>query len=115
MKIYHFDKIFSEFIRKRDADCFEMVVCITCGKRLHWQSADCGHYIGRRNMATRFDPINCNAQCRECNSKDNKQLYREKLIEKYSLHEVEELEQRSKKHKKWTEWELKEHIKNTTQ
>ena len=29
---------------------------------------DCGHYIKRQYLATRFDEKNCNIQCKHCNA-----------------------------------------------
>lgn len=61
------DNIFSIFIRTRDADEFGFINCITCFKRMHWKDVDCGHYISRAYIATRFDEQNCHAQCKSCN------------------------------------------------
>ena len=102
------DKAFSDYIRKRDSNEYGRVCCITCGHFINTEDSECGHYIGRRNKAVRFDEVNCNAQCHECNSKDDKKLYREMLISKYGLDEVEALEQRAVKHKHWTQWEIDE-------
>lgn len=61
------DRVFSEYVRRRDADSVGFVTCISCGRRVRWEDADCGHFIPRANMALRFDEQNCNAQCRSCN------------------------------------------------
>jgi len=88
------DRVFSEYIRRRDADSNGFVRCISCGKILSWQESDCGHFINRKHNATRYDEINCNAQCRSCNRFDegNMQGYRKGLIAKYGLKAVENLE-----------------------
>ena len=39
------DKVFSGFIRLRDADDRGYVSCITCGSIHFWKDIDCGHYI----------------------------------------------------------------------
>lgn len=62
------DALFSEVIRLRDADSDGMVSCITCGDRHHWTDVDCGHYVKRGNMATRWNLKNSAGQCRLCNS-----------------------------------------------
>lgn len=79
------DTIFSEFIRLRDTDKNGTFTCISCGKRLPYKQADCGHYINRKHMSTRYSEKNCNAQCRSCNRFDegNIQGYRRGLIAKY--------------------------------
>ena len=61
------DSVFSEYIRRRDADKDGFVRCISCGRRIRWEEADCGHFVPRANIALRFDEQNCNAQCRTCN------------------------------------------------
>lgn len=39
------DRIFSEYIRRRDADKDGFVRCISCGRRIRWEDADCGHLV----------------------------------------------------------------------
>ena len=63
-----FDAVFSKFIRLRDSDEQGVGFCITCGKPKIWKYADCGHYIKRQHMATRYDEKNCNLQCKGCNA-----------------------------------------------
>lgn len=89
------DRVFSEYIRKRDTKN-GYFVCISCGRRLPYEQADCGHYINRRHLATRWDEENCNAQCRKCNRFDegNIQGYRRGLIRKIGEQNVTLLESR---------------------
>lgn len=79
------DTVFAMFIRLRDAMPNGMFRCISCGRLLPFDQSDCGHYINRQHMATRFNEKNCNAQCRKCNRFDegNIQGYRRGLIAKY--------------------------------
>ena len=60
-------KVFSVYIRLRDADNNGIVTCITTGKRMHWKDADAGHFIGRRHLATKFHEQNVHAQSRGSN------------------------------------------------
>ena len=60
------DKEFSLFIRLRDAMLNGYFKCISCGQIKPFEQADNGHYINRQHMSTRFDEMNCNAQCRHC-------------------------------------------------
>lgn len=64
-KIRPADKLFSEYIRKRDKDCRYRVKCFGHQdfKELH-----CSHYHGRRKESVRFDPENCDAACRACHA-----------------------------------------------
>lgn len=79
------DKVFSEYIRLRDTREDGTFTCISCNRILPYDQADCGHYINRKHMSTRFSEKNCNAQCRSCNRFDegNIQGYRRGLIAKY--------------------------------
>ena len=88
------DRIFSEYIRRRDSDANGYIKCISCVKIINWRDSDCGHYINRKHNSTRYDELNCNAQCRSCNRFDegNIQGYRRGLIIKYGLEKVEMLE-----------------------
>ncbi len=59
--------IFSKYIRLRDStDGYFR--CITCGKYCDTKyGGDAGHFITRDAKSTKFDEINCNAQCIQCN------------------------------------------------
>lgn len=71
------DKIFSEYIRYRDADqeaedkdgnWVPAITCITCKKVVAVKQAHCGHFIQRGCKLTRFDEQNANGQCPYCNT-----------------------------------------------
>ena len=87
-------RLFSEFIRKRDADDFGVAKCISCNLQREWKYLGCGHYISRGNKRVKFDERNNNAQCKGCNAfkQGAAQEYRIGLIEKIGLDEVEDLE-----------------------
>lgn len=61
------DRIFSEYIRKRDANKKGICKCITCQREFKWNDIDAGHFISRKEMATRWDEQNVAAQCKHCN------------------------------------------------
>jgi hypothetical protein len=79
------DRIFSKYIRLRDADENGYCRCISCNKVFHWKDGDAGHYINRKHMSVRWDEINVHAQCRACNRFDegNSVGYTQGLIKKY--------------------------------
>ncbi len=79
------DRIFSEFIRLRDADDNGYCRCISCGKIVYWKDCDAGHYVNRKHMSLRYDEKNVNAQCRACNRFDEGNMigYNHGLVEKY--------------------------------
>lgn len=56
------DRWFSQWIRLRDSDEQGFIVCVTSGKRMWWKDSDCGHYISRAKMSTRYDERNAHAQ-----------------------------------------------------
>lgn len=60
-------KVFSVWVRMRDADENGYITCITSGRRVHWKEADAGHFISRKHLATKFDEQNVNAQSRHDN------------------------------------------------
>lgn len=72
-------KIFSVYIRLRDADKNGIITCITTGKRMHWKEADAGHFISRRHQTTKYHEQNVNAQSRGSNRFHSGEQY------KYSL------------------------------
>lgn len=56
------DAIFSKYIRLKYADSNGFVSCFTSGVKLKWTEAQCGHFISRKNLATRWLPENCRPQ-----------------------------------------------------
>ena len=58
------DKVFSEYIRRRNG---EMAMCVTCGKIAHWKEMQAGHFMSRRHRATRWHEDNVQTQCVKCN------------------------------------------------
>lgn len=57
------DRVFSEYIRRRDADEGGTVSCVTCGRLMFWRDSQCGHYIKRQHRSVRWDERNAGAQC----------------------------------------------------
>ena len=76
------DAIFSKYKRLSEADEEGMVICITCGKRLHYKEAHNGHFVPRQVLVTRFNEINTSPQCCGCNTyKDGEQYKYGKAID----------------------------------
>lgn len=99
MDLKKLDTVFSKFIRLRVADDLGYCECFTCGDRQHWKEMDCGHYISRGNLITRFSDVNCQVQCKKCNQllSGNIQIFRRNLLSKYGHEIVLELERESKR------------------
>ena len=108
------DRVFSQFIRLRDMMKGGVFKCISCGRILPIEQADCGHYINRQHMSTRFSEINCNAQCRSCNRFDegNMSGYRAGLVAKYGEARVCLLESQKYEVRKYTDFEYDVLIKH---
>ena len=106
------DRAFSRYIRFRDSNGDGTFTCISCGRRLPVEYAQCGHYYPRANMSTRFYEDHCHSECVECNCFDQNHLegYRRNLIEKIGEDRVVELDKRAKEIKKWSHHELEEQI-----
>ena len=91
-------KLFSEYIRRRDADGNGYVACCSCGGIHQWKQMDCGHYISRSYMYHRYNEMNNHAQCKGCNAfrQGNPVGYRQFLIQKYGEEKVVEMEDTKK-------------------
>lgn len=110
------DKVFSLYIRLRDAYPNGMFRCISCGQIKPFSQADAGHYFSRTHMNTRYDEDNVNSECRFCNrfKADHLISYRENLIKRIGEQRYDNLEWKSHQTKKWSDFELKELIKYYT-
>lgn len=108
------DRVFSQYIRVRDMLPGNVFQCISCGKIKPISQADCGHYINRQHMATRFSEVNCNAQCRSCNRFDegNMSGYRMGLVRKYGETKVILLEAQKNDVRKYSDFEYEALIKH---
>lgn len=115
------DEAFSIYIRTRDSQVYEgnAFRCISCGRVLPIEQADCGHYVNRSHMSLRFSELNCNAQCRHCNrfQEGNIQDYRNGLIQKIGEKKVLLLESQKNITNKISNFELEilaKHYKTET-
>lgn len=104
------DKTFSLYIRLRDSAPWDhrFFRCISCGQIKPFDQMDCGHFISRTHMATRFDTQNAHGECRACNrfSADHMLAYQRNLEAKIGKPAVEMLMVRGRQTKKWSAFEL---------
>lgn len=111
------DRLFSLYIRLRDAMPNGYVRCISCGKIKTFDDVDCGHFYSRTHMSTRFDEDNCNAECKFCNrfSADHLIAYQTNLIRKIGISRFEKLGLKAKYTCHWLDSELEDRIKYYSQ
>ena len=106
------DKVFSEYIRKRNADHNGNVSCFTCDKVAHWKDMQCGHFQSRKHYATRWDEQNCQVQCAGCNIFRSGEQFKfgVNLDKKYGQGTAETLERMARFTIKFSNVELAEKI-----
>lgn len=87
------DIVFGHYIRWRDNH-----VCYTCGMVLDPKKSQCGHFVPRQYLATRYDERNNHCQCYACNVLYNGQptAYACHLMVEYGRDIIEELESHRK-------------------
>ena len=103
------DSIFSQFIRLRGSNEEGYGECYTCGCIRHYKEVDCGHFITRAKLATRWMEENCQFQCKQCNMNGGQQfVFGKRLDEEYGEGTADRILQESNKTKKWSVPELEE-------
>ena len=111
-------KYFNAYIRKRDSK-EGWFRCISCGDNKSVDKMQAGHYLSAgHNGAVRFDERNVHGQCHRCNLflSGNLLEYRENLIQKIGLCEVEAIHQKSQMRGfKWDRFALIEIIETYKQ
>ena len=101
-------EIFSEYIRRKNADHAGNVACVTCGKVDHWKRQHAGHYHARTTgLALYFDEKNVHVQCVGCNhfGSGNLAQYALFLQRAYGVGILEELDAKRREFRKITEAE----------
>ncbi len=66
-KIEIADELFSQVVRLKGMDHTGYCWCYTCGKGYHFKDIDCGHFVSRKEIMTRWLEENARPQCRKCN------------------------------------------------
>lgn len=111
------DKVFSEYIRKRDSNKDGYGLCCTCAKKIHYKDAHAGHFMSRRHYATRWDEENVALQCAGCNTFRGGEQYKFALYlnDKYKCDKATELLVKSRESNKLSILDLEKiylHFKN---
>lgn len=86
-------KLFSEYIRRKDADDGGTVECYTCGKLMHWKESQAGHFVAGRGNAVLFNEDCVRVQCQRCNIwlGGNYQLYTLRMLKEIGEKGVNDL------------------------
>ena len=61
------DRLFSLYIRLRNATPQGMTNCFTCGSQKHYKKMHAGHFMSRKHLSTRWHEDNVQVQCPKCN------------------------------------------------
>ncbi len=102
------DRIFSQYKRLSNLTPQGYIRCFTCGKFCSFRETDCGHYIGRENMNTRYLDENTEPQCHYCNrfAEGRKDEFAINLQRKYGSRILDILNQKKHEFKQFTSIEL---------
>ena len=100
-------KIFSQYIRMRDADESGYVQCFTCNRQAHWKRMDCGHGLGRQHKSIKFHEKNNHPQCGPCNLDGGRQdIYSQNVDKRYGKGTWDMLQVAARQRSKLTQFEL---------
>lgn len=107
-------KVFSEYIRRKDADEGGTERCYTCGVLEHWKALQCGHAIGGRHNAVLFDAGICRPQCLRCNVflRGNYPIFTTKLIKENGMEWWEKKLEGARQIVKYTRADIEQMIEN---
>ena len=106
------DKLFSEYIRKRDTNSKGYGLCCTCAKEIHYKEGHAGHFMSRRHYSTRWNEENVALQCVSCNTFHGGRQYEFALFlnDKYKCDKATELLVKSRESAKFSVSDLQEKI-----
>lgn len=84
--VYELDRVFSLYIRHKDAvDGY--AYCVTCPAKGLPEEMQNGHFISRGKSATRWNEMNCHVQCPNCNEALSGNLVRYRQYMEYTYGE----------------------------
>jgi hypothetical protein len=101
-------KLFSEWVRRKDADETGTVECYTCRKPIHWKEAHAGHFVPGRTGSVLLNPAIVRPQCVQCNIFlcGNYSAYTLRMLDEVGREKVQEYLALKHVAKKWTRAEL---------
>ncbi len=110
--ILKLDRLFSKYKRLSNLTPQGFIRCFTCGGFFTYRQIDCGHYIGRECMATRYLDENTEPQCHSCNrfAEGKKAIFAINLQKKYGKDILDKLNAKAQEIWQPTTYELEELI-----
>lgn len=89
------DQIYSQWLRIKNSK-YGNCICVTCGCSRPWKEMQCGHYISRIYLATRFLEQNTHVQCMACNvfMHGNYTNYAQFMIQTYGIEHLNFLDRK---------------------
>lgn len=84
--------LFSEYIRRKDADEGGTVECFTCRRLFFWREVHAGHFVAGRTNAVLFDERIVRPQCISCNiwKGGNYSAYTLRMLDEVGREKVED-------------------------
>lgn len=106
-------KVFSEYVRRKDADEGGTERCYTCSDPKHWKELHAGHAIPGRHNAVLFDEEIVKPQCPVCNIWKGGQyhIFATNLIKENSMEWWEAKLESARRTVKYTHADLEEMIR----
>ncbi len=108
------DRAWSRLVRLR-ASVNGRVACVSCRANLAVPDAQCGHFVSRVRLATRWEPRNCAPQCARCNIflRGNPVGYARWLEQEYGSDVFAILDEQSRQSVKFTRADLQAKLDET--
>lgn len=105
--------IFSEWVRRNEANYQGYCKCVTCGILRPWKEMQAGHFIAGRTNSILFDERGVHPQCARCNIflYGNTIYYYEYMERNYGKKVIDELKKKKNTIKSFTRQELEQMIK----
>lgn len=85
--------IFSEWVRRSNANDQGFVKCYTCTAFAHWKYMHSGHCFSRKDNAVFINEIVVKVQCPVCNIDlmGNTELFKKNLVKEYGFEVIEQV------------------------
>lgn len=108
--------VFSEWVRRKNADSNGTVECYTCRGKYFWREVDAGHFVPGRTGSVLLHPDIVKPQCKRCNIflRGNYHAYTLRMIDDYGREQVDQWLTLKNKVHKWTRAELEDILEHYT-